>query len=62
MIDFPNPLNSAILHLPLTAHAFGNSLRNNCLLELFVIFNTGLKIVNYSIKLGTKIIEIANDS
>ena len=41
MIDFPNPLNSAILHLSLTTHAFGNSLRNNCLLELFVFFNAG---------------------
>ena len=42
MIDFPNPLNPAILHLPLTTHTLGNSLRNNCLLELFVFLNTGV--------------------
>ena len=39
MIDFPNPLNPAIFHLTLTTHAFGNSLRNNCLLEFFIFFN-----------------------
>lgn len=43
MIDFSNPLNTAILHLPLTTHAFGNGLCNNCLLEL--LYSSMLEIV-----------------
>ena len=51
--DLSKPWIAAILHLPLATHAFGNSLRNNRLLELFVFLNTGTGLGKDSINIGT---------
>ena len=58
--NLTNIVNPAILHLSLTTHAFGNSLRNNCLLELFVFLDAGTSFGEHCINFRTFFIKKAH--